>query len=162
MHFDDALGSVREFVRDELTGERPELDALGDMPLPLYQGFAKTGLMNWWLPPELGGHGIGLERSVDIVSELSYGDAGVAFTLFISIMATNMVWLYGSDELKQRYLAPLASSGGFAATLGSEESAGSELGGPRRSRCATAPSWCSTGRSGSPPTPSSPTSWWWS
>lgn len=128
MDSDAALGLAREFVRDELIGERPELDALGDMPLPLYQGFAKTGLMNWWLAPELGGHGIGLEHSVDLVSELSYGDAGVAFTLFISIMATNMVWLYGSDELKQRYLAPMAAAGGFAATLGSEESAGSELG----------------------------------
>ncbi|MEU4743949.1 acyl-CoA dehydrogenase family protein, partial [Actinosynnema sp. NPDC023658] len=103
-------------------------DALAEMPLPLYQGFAKTGLMNWWLHPDLGGHGIPLEQSVDLVSELAYGDAGVAFTLFISIMATNMVWLYGSDELKRRYLEPLAENGGFGATLGSEEEAGSELG----------------------------------
>lgn len=128
MDAEEALGLVREFVRDELLGERPELDVLGDMPLPLYEKFAKTGLMNWWLSPELGGHGIGLEHGVDIVSELAYGDAGVAFTLFISVMATNMVWLYGSDELKKRYLEPLASAGGFGATLGSEEAAGSELG----------------------------------
>lgn len=126
--FEEALGLVRGFVRDELTGDRPELDELGGMPLPLYQGFAKTGLMNWWLHPELGGHGIPLEQGVELVSELSYGDAGVAFTLFISAMATNMVWLYGSAELRRRYLAPLAEAGGFAATLGSEERAGSELG----------------------------------
>ncbi|NUT50816.1 MAG: acyl-CoA/acyl-ACP dehydrogenase [Saccharothrix sp.] len=126
--FDEALSRVREFVRDELLGDRPELDALADMPLPVYQGFAKTGLLNWWLHPDLGGHGIPLERGVDLVSELAYGDAGVAFTLFISIMATNMVWLYGSEELKRRYLVPLAENGGFGATLGSEEEAGSELG----------------------------------
>ncbi|WP_440899742.1 acyl-CoA dehydrogenase family protein [Actinosynnema sp.] len=128
VEFAEARERVREFVRDELLGERPELDVLGDMPLPLYQGFAKTGLSNWWLSPELGGLGLTLEQSVDLVSELSYGDAGVAFTLLISIMATNMVWLYGSDELKQRHLRPLAESGGFAATLGSEQAAGSELG----------------------------------
>ncbi|MFI9009848.1 acyl-CoA dehydrogenase family protein [Actinosynnema sp. NPDC053489] len=126
--FDEALSLVREFVRDELVADPPDLDALADMPLPVYERFAKTGLMNWWLHPDLGGHGLGLEQSVDLVSELSYGDAGVAFTLFISIMATNMVWLYGSDELKRRYLEPLAANGGFGATLGSEEEAGSELG----------------------------------
>ncbi|MFD9740651.1 acyl-CoA dehydrogenase family protein [Umezawaea sp. NPDC059074] len=125
---DDVLKQVREFARDRLVGATGELDALGDMPLPLYQDFAKAGLANWWLSPELGGRGVPLEESVDIVSELSYGDAGVAFTLFISIMATNMVWLYGSEDLKRRYLVPMAERGGFGATLGSEEDAGSELG----------------------------------
>ena len=126
--FDEALTRVRDFVRDELLGDRPELDELGDMPLPVYGGFAKTGLMNWWLHPDLGGHGVPLEQGVELVTELAYGDAGVAFTLFISAMATNMVHLYGTDELRRTYLAPLAADGGFAATLGSEEAAGSELG----------------------------------
>ncbi|MDQ3579762.1 MAG: acyl-CoA/acyl-ACP dehydrogenase, partial [Actinomycetota bacterium] len=125
---DSVVDEVRRFARDTLVGDHPEWDVLGEMPLPVYDDFGRTGVMNWWLPAELGGRGAGLEDSVDIVSELSYGDAGVAFTLFISIMATNMVWLYGSDDLRRRYLAPLAESGGFAATLGSEEAAGSELG----------------------------------
>lgn len=62
-----------------------------------------------------------------MVSALAYGDAGVAFTLFVPILATTMVTWYGSEELRERYLAPLAAEGGFAATLGSEHEAGSEL-----------------------------------
>ena len=62
-----------------------------------------------------------------IVSELAYGDAGVAFTAFISVLTTSMLTWYGSDELKQRYLTGLTAENGFCATLGSEHAAGSEL-----------------------------------
>lgn len=78
-------------------------------------------------PGALRRDGPRLEESVDIVSELAYGDAGVAFTLFISIPGTTGVLLYGSDELKDRYLTPLCKDGAFCATLGSERMAGSEL-----------------------------------
>ncbi|WP_024802972.1 acyl-CoA dehydrogenase family protein [Nocardia sp. BMG51109] len=122
------LKILRRFVKEELAGDRAQLDALTDEPLRLYERFVDTGLANWWLPEELGGRGLGLEDSVEIVNELSYGDAGVAFTLFISILGTSIVQLYGSEELKARYLAPMAARGSFCATLGSERAAGSELG----------------------------------
>jgi len=123
----DHLRTVREFVRAELIGQEAEFDCLADMPLPVYKRFADTGLANWWLPAEYGGLGLSFEQSVPIVSELAYGDAGVAFTAFISVLTTSMVTWYGSDELKQRYLSELVAQGGFCATLGSEHAAGSEL-----------------------------------
>lgn len=123
----EELKAVRQFVRNELASTDTDLDALHEKPTELYERFRDTGLANWWLPEELGGRGLTLEDSVQIVNELAYGDAGVAFTLFISILGTTMVQLYGSDDLKQRYLAPMASAGTFCATLGSERNAGSEL-----------------------------------
>jgi alkylation response protein AidB-like acyl-CoA dehydrogenase len=124
---DDTLQRVRDFARRELVDQQPYLDSSADAPLPLYRRFHEAGMSNWWLPEESGGLGLGLEQSVDIVSELSYGDAGAAFTLFISILGTSMVSLYGSEEVKKRYLAPMAADGTFCATLGSEQAAGSEL-----------------------------------
>jgi len=121
------LRTVKDFVRSELIGQHAELDTLADMPLPLYKRFADTGLTNWWLPTEYGGQGLTLEQSVPIVSELAYGDAGVAFTLFISVLTTSMLTWYASDELKRRYLSRLTAEHGFCATLGSEHAAGSEL-----------------------------------
>lgn len=121
------LEEVRRFTRSELIGHHAELDSLAEAPLPLYRRLAEAGLANWWLPPKPGGSGLGLEDSVEIVSELAYGDAGVAFTSFISVLGTTMVSLYGSDELRETYLAPLAEGGGFCATLASEQAAGSEL-----------------------------------
>ncbi|WP_433655226.1 acyl-CoA dehydrogenase family protein [Nocardia sp. CA-128927] len=117
--------TVRRFVKEELGGE--QMDVLADKPLELYEKFRDTGLANWWLPTEFGGRGLSLEDSVELVNEIAYGDAGVAFTLFISILGTSMVQLYGSDELKARYLEPMAARGSFCATLGSERNAGSEL-----------------------------------
>jgi alkylation response protein AidB-like acyl-CoA dehydrogenase len=121
------LKTVRRFVKEELGAGDARTDELADKPSEVYEKFRETGLANWWLPEELGGRGLSLEDSVEIVNELSYGDAGVAFTLFISILGTTMVQLYGSDELRSRYLAPMAAKGSFCATLGSERAAGSEL-----------------------------------
>ncbi|MFY1636769.1 acyl-CoA dehydrogenase family protein [Solwaraspora sp. WMMB335] len=123
----DYLRAVQRFVRTELIEHEQELDRLADMPLPLYGRFAETGLMNWWLPKEHGGAEHSLEDSVRIVNALSYGDAGVAFTLFIPVLTTSMVSLYASPELRSRYLDALVAGNGFAATLGSEHAAGSEL-----------------------------------
>ncbi|WP_246180907.1 acyl-CoA dehydrogenase family protein [Nocardia ninae] len=123
----ETLETVREFVGTELEGKREYLDSLAEAPLPIYEKFADTGLANWWLPTEYGGAGLSLTDSVAITNELAYGDAGAAFTLFISVLGTSIVSLYGSDELKDRHLAPMAKQGSFCATLGSERNAGSEL-----------------------------------
>lgn len=119
--------AVQSFVRRELIGKDAYLDSFADAPLPLYERFAGTGLGNWWLPKEVGGLGLSLEESVNIVAELAYGDAGAAFTLFIPVLTTSMVNWYGSDELRSRYLGRMAEENGYAATLGSEHAAGSEL-----------------------------------
>jgi alkylation response protein AidB-like acyl-CoA dehydrogenase len=127
MRTPEYLRTVQSFVRREIIGREAELDTLAPMPLPVYQRFAETGLANWWLPKESGGMGLSLEESVRIVAELAYGDAGVAFTLFIPVLTTSMVSWYGSDEVKERYLGRMLAEHGFAATLGSEHAAGSEL-----------------------------------
>ncbi|MFE3460179.1 acyl-CoA dehydrogenase family protein [Nocardiopsis aegyptia] len=124
---EEILADVREFAARHLVPRQAYLDSLEPVPLPIYQEFARTGAANWWLPKEYGGRGLSLVDGVDITSELSYGDAGAAFTLFISILGTTMVELYGSEELKERCLAPMGERGSFCATLGSEMAAGSEL-----------------------------------
>jgi alkylation response protein AidB-like acyl-CoA dehydrogenase len=121
------LRKIQGFVRRELIGSEELLDSLAPAPLPLYGRFADTGLANWWLPKRHGGLELGLQESVQIVSELSYGDAGAAFTLFIPILTTSMVGWYGGEELQERHLGAMAAEIGFCATLGSEHEAGSEL-----------------------------------
>ncbi|WP_230210237.1 acyl-CoA dehydrogenase family protein [Streptomyces kaniharaensis] len=121
------LKAVRRFVKEHLDGRHAELDAFEEKPSDVYERFRETGLANWWLPESLGGRGLSLEDGVEIVNELAYGDAGVAFTSFISVLGTSMVQLYGSEELKERHLRPMVERGSFCATLGSERTAGSEL-----------------------------------
>lgn len=121
------LHAVREFVRQELLGHEHDLDSAAPAPLPLYERFARTGLMNWWIPAEYGGLGLSLEDGVRIVAELAYGDAGVAFTLFIPIVPTSLISWYGGEDLREKCLGRLVAEQGFCAVLGSEQEAGSEL-----------------------------------
>ena len=124
---EELLPRVRDFAREELLPQQEHFDSFPDVPLPVHEAFHERQLGNWWLPERYGGRGLGLEDSVDVVSELAYGDAGVAFTMFISILGTIGVQLYGSEEAKERYLAPMAENGSYCATLASERAAGSEL-----------------------------------
>ncbi|MEV8319542.1 acyl-CoA dehydrogenase family protein [Streptomyces sp. NPDC059900] len=121
------LEIIRQFVKSKLDGADTQLDSLSEKPLPLYEDFRATGLANWWLPEESGGRGLSLEDGVEIVNEIAYGDAGVAFTLLVSILGSTVVRLYGSDDLKARCLKPMAAGGTSCAALGSEREAGSEL-----------------------------------
>jgi alkylation response protein AidB-like acyl-CoA dehydrogenase len=123
----DVLPRIREFAQEELIPRQAEFDSLPDVPMPLFESAKDLGFANWWLPESQGGLGLGLEDSVDVVSELAYGDAGIAFTYFISILGSTMVSLYGTERVKERYLAPMGESGGFCAALASERAAGSEL-----------------------------------
>ncbi len=123
----ERLACVRDFARRELVPLQAHFDSFPDVPMPLYGTFQALGLGNWWLPERCGGMGLGMEESVDLVSELAYGDAGFAFTAFISILGTTMVSLYGSEQVEERYLVPLAENGSVCATVASERAAGSEL-----------------------------------
>ncbi|HEX7059368.1 MAG TPA: acyl-CoA dehydrogenase family protein [Solirubrobacterales bacterium] len=123
----EVLARVRDFARRELVPQQEHFDSFPDVPVSLHDAFRDLGFCNWWLPERCGGMGLGLEESVDLVSELAYGDAGFAFTAFVSILGTTMLSLYGGAKIEERYLAPMAENGSFCATVASERSAGSEL-----------------------------------
>lgn len=122
----ELLAKVQQFVHSHLIGHEKHFDSLPD-PAVIHAEFHKWGLANWWIPKAQGGRGISLEDSVQIVEELAYGDAGVAFTLFIAIIGSTSVALFGTEEQKERFLRPMAERGTTSATLGSERDAGSEL-----------------------------------
>ncbi|WP_106396532.1 acyl-CoA dehydrogenase family protein [Actinocorallia populi] len=122
------LDRFRAFARAELTGKSSYFDRLPDQPTAESARLHEAGLANWWIPAERGGLGISLEESIDIVSELSYADAGFAFGSFLPILGTTMLQLYGSEQLAKTYLGGLVQDGGVLGILGSEEAAGSELG----------------------------------
>ncbi|HSN99755.1 MAG TPA: acyl-CoA dehydrogenase family protein [Candidatus Nanopelagicales bacterium] len=118
---------VKQFVKTRVIGNEKYFDSLPNPPLRAYTELQDIGVANWWIPRAYGGRGVSLEESVDIVEELAYGDAGVAFTLFIAVIGSTAVALFGTPEQKERFLRPMAESGGTSATLGSERAAGSEL-----------------------------------
>jgi alkylation response protein AidB-like acyl-CoA dehydrogenase len=122
----ERLETVQRFTATHILGNEKRFDSLPD-PSVIHAEFHQCGLANWWIPKAYGGRGVSLEDSIDIVEELAYGDAGVAFTLFIAIIGSSSIALFGTEEHKERFLRPMAERGTTSATLGSERDAGSEL-----------------------------------
>ena len=118
---------ISAFVRSHILGKEAFFDSFPTPPLEVYRTFQEQGLANWWIASDLGGRGLTLEASVDAAIDLAYGDAGLSFTFFVSMIGSSLIQLYGTDDQKERYLGPMAQFGAFSATLGSEEEAGSEL-----------------------------------
>jgi alkylation response protein AidB-like acyl-CoA dehydrogenase len=118
---------VDAYVSSHLLGHERELDEAIEPPLARYDAFHALGINNWWLPADVGGPGVPLRESVELVASLAYGDAGVAFTALISILGTTFIDLFGSADQRQRHLAPLARKPLYAAAAASEREAGSEL-----------------------------------
>jgi acyl-CoA dehydrogenase len=121
------LARVREFARTELLVKERHFDGLPEQPTAESARLHDAGLANWWIPRRYGGQGLSLTDSVDVVSELAYGDAGFAFGSFLPVLGTVMLQLYAPDEVARPILERLAADGGALGVLGSEETAGSEL-----------------------------------
>ncbi|WP_030723159.1 acyl-CoA dehydrogenase family protein [Streptomyces griseus] len=123
----ELLQRVKDFTEAELTGKDEYFDGLPEQPTAEASRLHEAGLANWWIPHRYGGAGLSLEDSVDVVSELSYGDAGFAFGAFLPVLGSIMLQHFGDEELARPALEALAVGGGRVAVLGSEEEAGSEL-----------------------------------
>lgn len=126
----DFRSDVAAFVKKNIIGQERSLEAgEGDVPSPVHRAFHAAGLSSWWLSEKLGGRALSMEDSIDIVDELAYGDAGVAFSFFISILSTRVLELFGTDAQKDAFFARLRGAEGFpfAGMMGSELEAGSEL-----------------------------------
>ncbi|WP_067458355.1 acyl-CoA dehydrogenase family protein [Nocardia alba] len=115
------------FAIENLAGSATELDQAAEHPLPQSQRFAEVGLANWWLAAEFGGLGIGMESSVDIVSEMAYHDTGFTFGSFLPILGTTMIERFAHPDVARRVLSQLGVAGHSCAILASEQQAGSDL-----------------------------------
>jgi alkylation response protein AidB-like acyl-CoA dehydrogenase len=122
------LDEVRAFVKDHVLGREDHFDDAAAMPpLPVFGTMHERKLLHWWIPTQYGGRGLSVSEGVDVVAELAYGDPGLACNNPPTLLGSIPIVLWGTDEQKERFLRPMAEQGGFAAMLGSERGAGSEL-----------------------------------
>ena len=87
------------------------------------------GLMGMMIPVEYGGAGAGAVSYSLALQEIAYACASTAVTMSVTNLSSDPILKFGSEEQKQRYLAPLARGemlGAFAVT---ESGAGSDPGG---------------------------------
>jgi alkylation response protein AidB-like acyl-CoA dehydrogenase len=124
--------SVREFAEGEIAPHVREWDDAQHFPVELLPKLAEQGFMGVIFPEEYGGAGMGYVEYVTIIEELSRVDGSVGISVAAhNSLCSNHIFMFGSEEQKRKYLAPLASGEKLGAWGLTEPSAGSDASGTR-------------------------------
>jgi alkylation response protein AidB-like acyl-CoA dehydrogenase len=124
--------SVREFAESEIKPYALEWDESQHFPVELRPKLAELGLLGVLFPEEYGGAGMGYVEYATIIEELGRvcGAVGLSVAAHNSL-CSNHLYMFGSEEQKQKYLVPLARGESFGAWGLTESQAGSDSAGTR-------------------------------
>ena len=124
--------SVREFAEGEIAPHVREWDEQQKFPVELVPKLAEQGFMGVIFPEEYGGAGLGYVEYVTIIEELSRVDGSVGISVAAhNSLCSNHIFMFGTEEQKQKYLAPLARGEKLGAWGLTEPGAGSDASGTR-------------------------------
>ena len=124
---------AREFAQQELLPNVRERDEASEFPLEAFRKFGKTGIFGLPYGKEIGGTAGSYASYILAVEEVSKVDAsfGIAFSVMTSLYGGSIANSSAPDEIKKKYLAPIA----FGEKIGSfgltEHTAGSDAAGQK-------------------------------
>jgi acyl-CoA dehydrogenase len=121
--------TARRFAAEEIIPVAGRYDEEQRFPLEITRKAWELGLMNFEVPAEQGGAGLGVLDTCLVLEELNYGCAGITNAIAANGLAAIPVIEAGSDAQKKRYLGQLASEPAFAAFCITEPGAGSDVAG---------------------------------
>jgi acyl-CoA dehydrogenase len=124
---------IRRFVAEELRPHAGEWEAAQWFPNEVFTRMAELGLLGLKYPVEYGGRGGGYVEDAILHEELGRcGSGGVSAGIGAHIgIATPPIWKFGTDEQKERFLAPAIRGERIAALGITEPGAGSDVAGIR-------------------------------
>jgi short-chain 2-methylacyl-CoA dehydrogenase len=124
--------TVREFAEGEVAPVAEELDRTKAFPYEIVRAMGDLGWMGIPFPEEVGGAGGTSLQYAVAVEELTRADSSVAITLCAhTSLGTQPIYLFGSDEQKERYLPDLCAGRKLGAFGLTEPEAGSDAGNTR-------------------------------
>ncbi|MFE4523513.1 acyl-CoA dehydrogenase [Cytobacillus firmus] len=126
------LKTIREFAQEEVAPGALERDRTKEFPVEVFKKMADLGLMGLPFPEEYGGAGADTVSFAIVTEELSRACAstGITYSAHISLGGAPL-YLFGTEEQKQKYLVPICTGESFGAFGLTEPNAGSDAGGTR-------------------------------
>jgi alkylation response protein AidB-like acyl-CoA dehydrogenase len=126
--------TMRQFVDEEVAPGALERDRTKQFPLKIFRKLAEMGIMGLPFPEEYGGGGADTVSFAIVTEELSRacGSTGITYSAHISLGGAPL-YLFGTEEQKQKYLTPICTGESFGAFGLTEPNAGSDAGGTRTS-----------------------------
>jgi alkylation response protein AidB-like acyl-CoA dehydrogenase len=122
----DFRDTIRQIVAERIAPRAAEIDEKGEYPWDVRRLLAEQDILGLPFSEEHGGTGTGTLMLQMAVEEIAKACASSALILMVQELGTLPIQLFGSDELKQRYLPRCASGEWSPAFCLSEPEAGSD------------------------------------
>ena len=123
--------SVRQLAEDKIAPYAAEVDQEPRFPQEALDALVKADLHAVHIPESYGGAGADALSTVIVIEEVARVCASSSLIPAVNKLGTVPLLLSGSDDLKQRYLAPVASGDAMFSYALSEPEAGSDAGAMR-------------------------------
>ena len=117
---------VRDFAMKEVEPRAAEIDKSGEFPHDVMKRFKEMDLFGLPYPTEYGGSGMGYLAYILAVEQLAQASSVVAGWLGSQCNCMEPIFLFGTEEQKQKYLVPLARGEMLASIAFSEPSTGTD------------------------------------
>src|SRR5438874_3795901 len=125
----DFRDTIRQIATERIAPRAAEIDEKAEYPRDLRELLSEQDILGLPFDTEHGGTGTGVLMLNIAVEEIAKACASTALILMIQELGTLPIKLFGSDELKQRFLPRCASGEWSPAFALSEPEAGSDPGG---------------------------------
>jgi len=121
--------TVRDFAERVIAPRAEQMDATGEFPTDIVLEMGKLGLFGIPFPERYGGGGGDFTGLCIAIEELARVDSSMAITLEAGVgLGAMPIYLFGTEEQKQRWLVPLARGEKIAGFGLTEPEAGSDSG----------------------------------
>jgi alkylation response protein AidB-like acyl-CoA dehydrogenase len=123
----DIIKAAREFAQGEFSERAYDFDHDEKFDLDLWRQACELGFVGMFVPEEYGGPGFGFLEFCLTNEEFWAVDPGISQAIMSTTFGSEVVLLYGSEEQKHRYLAPLCAGEEIIACAITEPDAGSDV-----------------------------------
>src|ERR1700704_3927924 len=138
--------SVREFAETEIRPHVREWDRDQHFPIELMPKLAALGLLGIQFPEQYGGAGMTALDYCICIEEIARVDPGVALSVAAhNGLCSSHIFLFGTEEQKQKYLVPLAGGEKVGAWGLTESTSGSDAAGMRTTAVRAGACWVLNG-----------------
>ena len=142
--------SIRDMARDvaqkEVAPYAAEWDEKEHFPRELFAKLGELGFLGVTIPEEYGGAGLGYVEYASIVEEFGAADGGVGLGVAAhNSLCTNHTFLFGSEELRRKFIPKLATGEWIGAWGLTEAEAGSDAGGTKTTAVRDGGEWVING-----------------
>src|SRR4051812_12266897 len=141
----DFRDTIRQILRERVAPRAAEIDAKAEYPWDIRKLFAEQDLLGLPFDSEHGGTGTGTLMLNVAVEEVARACDSSVVILMLQELGTLPIKLFGTDELKQRFLPKCASGEWSPAFALSEPEAGSDPGGMITNAVRDGDEWVVTG-----------------